>query len=190
MPFKKLVLLSIVVTLVCCKKKPVPDPHPEIKGTYFSIMQFAGDQWTTYHGMPFGLVKIVSTNGKTDSSYVSALTMDWGTDVLKPFFESDISNRKYLGHYRFSSFDDDLLGTRTYAYDAIDDDLFTRKLYISFNPENNKIVSIYIETQKQSNAKTITQKLLYKPLKLIQIQEFEGASMGAKMETEVKYIFL
>jgi hypothetical protein len=177
--------------LVSCKKKHIVAKNDNpAGGTYFSIVQFALDQWNNFRGEPFTLYKVTKENGKIDSIIVSADTLDWGTDVFKVFFPSDISDRRFLGHYRFSSFDDNVTASHIYYYEAIDDTLFTKKLQISVDPENNKILSIYIETQRDSGPKGVMQRLFYKPLKLIQIQEFGGTTIGAKMEKETEYFFM
>jgi hypothetical protein len=190
MSFRVLSISLLVLLFVSCKKNVVPAANPDIKGTYWSIVQFAMDQWATYHGQPISLVKIVKEDYKVDSSYVSALKMDWGTDVFKYFFATDISDKKYLGHYNFSSFDETTNQAHVYSYEAIDEDLFTRKLWITTDPSNNKILSIYIETRKNADAKQEVEKLYFKPQKLIQIQQFENSSTGLKMEKEIKYRFL
>jgi hypothetical protein len=175
--------------VVSCKKNSSVQTDPNIKGTYFSIIQFAQDQWATYHGQPFTLVKIVKQDYHVDSSYESALKMNWGDDIFKYFFATDISDKKYLGHYNFTSFDETTNQTHVYAYEAKDEDLYTRKLWITIDPFNNKILSIYIETRKNTDAKEEVLKLYYKPLKLIQIQQFQNSSAGLKMEKEIKYRF-
>lgn len=187
MSFRVLSIALLICILVSCKKKP--QSEPEVKGTYFSVVQFAQDQWATYHGQPLSLTKIVNDNGKIDSSYESALNMNWGDDVFKYFFATDISNKKYLGHYNFTSFDETTNDTHVFSYEAIDEDLFTRKLWITIDPTNNKILSLYIETRKDVNAKQVVGKLYYKPRKLIQIQEFQNSATGLKMDKEIKYRF-
>ena len=189
MSFRVLSIAILAFTIVSCKKNHADTPNSVGNERYFSIVQFAEDQWATFHGQPFSLTKIVSENGKVDSSYLSALQMDWGTEVFKVFFATDISDKKYFGHYNFSSFDENTNQTHVYAYEAKDEDLFTRKLWITIDPYNNRILSIYIETRKDVDAKQEVQKLYYKPKKLIQIQEFENSSTGLKMEKEIKFRF-
>lgn len=156
---------------------------------YFSIKQFIADQWDTYRGQPFGLQKIVYIDGKSDTSFVSAYDMDWGT-VFKTFFETDISDPKYIDRYQFSSFPDEATMTQNFFYEAKEDDLFTRKLQISADDVSHKVRSIYIETAKNGQWSKFSQKLFYMPLKIISIQEFEWAKTGPTKELRVEYRFL
>lgn len=153
--------------------------------TYFSITQFTVDQFHTFGGQPYTLHKVVTLNGKTDSSFESAFSMDWAS-VLKPFLASDISDKKYLDRYNFTLFEDDITDTRNFFYEAKDPKLFTKKLQISSDALNNKIQSIYIETEKNGKV----QKLFYKPVKLIQIQEFESSFLGKDKNLKVEYYFM
>ena len=111
--------------------------------------------------------------------------MDWKS-ILQPFFASDISDKKYLDQYNFSLFEDDVTDTRTLMYEAKDTKLFTKLLQIVTDQENNKITSIYVETEKNGKL----QKLLYAPVKLIQIQEFETSVIGNDKALKVEYFFL
>jgi len=173
---RALIIFLTLITLVSCKQKRVDNTAATTKadnGGYWSIIQFGQDQWQTFHGQPFTLEKIVTENGKTDSTYVPAFQMDWG-EIFNIFFKSDISDKKFIDHYNFSSFDEDVTGKHTFYYEAKDPDLYTRKLQISIDPTTNKIVSIYIETQQSSKYDGLSYKLYYAPMKLIQIQEFDN----------------
>lgn len=186
------ITLFAAITLVSCKNNG-PAAQQENGGTtgagYFSVKQFIKDQWDTYRGQPFGLQKIIYLNGKTDSSMISAYDMDWGT-VFKTFFETDISDPKFLGRYNFTSFPDDATETQNFYYEAKEDGLFTRKLQISADNVSHKVRSIYIETAKNGKWSNFSQKLFYMPLKTISIQEFEWAQTGPSKELRVEYRFL
>ena len=171
------------------KSKPVIPPVVAEKGTYFSINQFVKDQWNTYLGQPFPLMVVTTRNGKADTAITNAIELDWGS-IFKRFFETDISDPKYLGHYDFDMFLDESADTRNFYYEAKDEDLFTRKLQISAMQENNKIHSIYIETERKSGTKDIIQKLFYSPLSVIQVQEFDVLATGDKNQLRIEYFFM
>lgn len=158
------------------------------KGTYFSLRQFADDQFHTYHGYPFGFVRIHVVGDVKDSDVENTANVDWGF-ILKTFFAADIGEKKYLGRYNFNLFEDDMTATRNFLYEAKDASLYTQKLLISADQLNNRVRSIYIETEKHETFSSETQKLLYEPTKLIQIHRTEKNWFHTKNEL-IEYRFM
>lgn len=178
----------MLITLNSCK------PENEVviekgEGHYFSIKEFASDQWNNFHGQPYGMEKIVYMNGKKDSLITNADAVDWGA-ILKIFFATDISDPKYDGKYIFSDFADETTLTENYYYEAKDPKLYTQKLHVIADMRNHKISSIYIETLKRNKWGSRMQRLYYEPVKNISIQEFETTATGDKNEVRVVYRFL
>lgn len=182
---KNYLLFTLLLLTVSCKKKETNNEPNTANGNYFSIMQFAQDQFHLLWGQPYTFQKIVTLNGKSDSTFEKATDVDWAT-VLKPFFESDISDKKYLDQYNFTMFEDNTTETRNFFYEAKNKKLLTQKLQVTADLYNNKISAIYIETEKNGKV----QKLYYAPKKLIQIQEFETAFLGKDKNLKVEYYFM
>ncbi len=178
------------ISLSSCKEDSPIDKYAETNGTYFSVRQFALDQWNTFYGEPFLILKTVRVNsGKYDTSYTTSDTLNWG-NIFKMFFETEISDRKYLGQYKFTQFDDDQDETHNFFYEALDDDLYTRKLLITIDQYNQKVRGIYIEAAKKSIFEDRIVKLYYKPMKRIQIQTTESEMFGDKQHIVTEYEFL
>ncbi len=191
--FSAALFIAITSVLLCaCAKKNADenecDPS-KLKGTYYSIRQFARDQFDMYKGTPYGFKKVSVLNGKKDTAYENIYTLDWPM-IFKTFFETDISQRKFDCLYNFSMFDDDVSETRNYYYEAKDPKLFTRKLIITTNTTTQKVVSIYIETEKKTAFSFQAQKLLYIPLKVIQIQKYEKTFFRAPQDLFLEYDFM
>jgi hypothetical protein len=185
-----LLLLIVPIALFTSCKKKDKDPYAEVKGNYFSIRQYAEDQWNTYVGEHFAIVKTVRVNnGVTDSSYTLSDTLDW-SPIFKTFFATDISDRKFLGQYKFTQFDDEADDTHNFFYEALDDDLYTRKLLITIDKYNSKVRGIYVEAGTKSLLEDKTLKLYYKPMSIIQIQTEEKAVFGDKKHTVEQYDFM
>lgn len=159
------------------------------EGTYFSIIDFTKDQWQSFKGQPYAIKQITTLNGATDTVMLSALTMKW-SPIFKIFFESDISDPKFLDQYNFAMFEETTTEARTFTYTAKDPKLFTQKLEILADLFSNKIRSIYIETQKENFWNSETQKLYYAPLKVIQIQEYNNPLLGKNKDLVVMYKFM
>ena len=188
-----LLLVAILgIMLPSCQKKDAKDtkdPYADVQGNYFSIRQYALDQWNTFQGEPFTIVKTVKINDNTDSNFTTSDTLNWG-NIFKVFFETDISDRKFLGQYTFTQFDDNADGTHNFYYKANDLDLFTQKLLITIDQLNNKVKGIYIETYKKTLWDECKQTLLYAPMHTIQIQTDDKPIFGAKKYSVVQYTFM
>lgn len=156
---------------------------------YFSIIQFAKDQFDTYSEQPFTLRQVVTLDGKTDSAYIPAASVDWAS-IFKLFFATDISDRKFLDQYQFSEFEDNVTDSRVFYYTAKQEKLFTRTLQIAADPLTGKIRTIYIETRKKGRMFFRVQKLFYRPIKLIQIQEYEEVFPNHCRDLKAEYHFL
>lgn len=184
-------ILSIfILAFSSCKEDEVPDEYAKVKGTYFSVRQYALDQWNTFSNEPFLLVKTVRVNGgKYDSSYTTSDTLNWG-NIFKVFFKTDISDRSYLGKYKFTQFEDNQDDTRNFFYEALDEDLYTRKLLITIDQYNQMVRGIYIEATDKTIFDEKMVKLYYKPMSRIQIQEIETPMFGEKKHTVTEYEFM
>jgi len=181
--------MAFVLVFSSCKEKEKVNEFDNLKGNYFSIKQFALDEWNTFSGESFVIVKTVTENGKADSSFTNSDTINWSA-IFKTFFETDISDRKFLGQYKFSQFDDDNDGSHDMLYEAIDDDVLTRKLLITLDRYSRKVTGLYVVTLRKSPFHEVMQKLYYNPLKTIQIQTDDKPLVGKKKFTVVTYDFM
>jgi len=180
-----IVLVLIALSFSACKER-IPDYFANVEGSYFSINQFILEEWRTHAREPIVFKKTVTLNGKTDSTVNNVMQVDW-IDVLRYFSETEIGDRKFLGKYKFTQFDDDMDNTTNLYYMALDEHLYTQKLLITMNKFSKKLTGIYIETDKSNYFGSTHQKLLYRPAKTIQIQQFEHPLIGGKKELKIQY---
>ncbi len=178
-----------LLTVLSCQRYAARNEIVNEKDTYFSIKQFAADQIRLLWGQPHSLYKVTYLDGAVDSTLVNFVNLDW-SPLLKTFGESDISNKKIIGKYAFAQYEDGLTATRNFIYTAKDPKLFTRTLQIATDPSNNRITSIYIETSKHDFFGGVRQKLLYVPLRIIQVQETQSSKLGKARNLRVEYRFL
>lgn len=187
--FIAIILLASLSVTACKKKEEPPVKYNPDEGTYYSIRSFIEDQWSTYHGQPFLISKVVTMNGKKDSTTRSAIYVNWG-EIFNLFMETDISDPKFLDKYTFSLFREESMQTRNYYYEAKDPELYTQKLHIATDLWTNKVRTVYIETLKKTFWTKQTRKLLYSPITVIQIQEHEEPFIGKNKDLTIEYRFL
>jgi hypothetical protein len=188
----RLLLCLILLGNAACKQQKPDEILPKEKGTYFSIVDFTKDQYQTMSGQPFVIIQTSQfNNGTADSTWTDSYKMDW-SNVFKIFFAADISAPKFLGHYTFAVFDNPTLAMtlKCYNYEASEPELFTRKLQINTDPLNNRIISLYIETEKSSTWNRQSQKLFYMVNKFIQIQQYKKPLIGRAKNLITQYTFM
>ena len=154
------------------------------------MKQFMVDEWNTFAGEPFMIVKVITKDkGKPDSSLTNSDTINWAP-IVKLFADADISDRKFLGQYTFTQFDDNTDGTHNFFYEANDEELFTRKFLLTIDQFTAKVKGIYIETEKKTIFDDCVQKLYYAPLKTVQVQTDDKPLIGGKTHNVVQYDFI
>lgn len=178
----------VLLGMNACKPEQAKETAPEDRN--FSIRRFAAVQWFFYAGAPYSFERIIVLNGHRDTSYVSAMNMNWAP-VFKIFLATDISDPKFSGKYKFSSFEENTTVTVHNVYEATEPELFTRTLHVIADQENpDKIHSVYVETRKENGNDVIIQRLLYAPQKKLQIQEVTSSGLGPDKEFLAEYRFL
>ncbi|WP_162902799.1 hypothetical protein [Taibaiella koreensis] len=165
-----------------------PQKTGDTTETYFSITDYFNDQWKNRNGDPYTLLKIVETNGRRDSAYVPLDGVLWGR--LRAYFDAaDISDKKYLGWYKFDMFTDETTETTHLHYEAVAADLFLRKMDISADMVTNLVKSIYMETSRQQDGRLVRQKLQYMPDRIFQIQILGSEKGNITKDTLLEYRF-
>jgi hypothetical protein len=184
-------LFVLLLMLSSCQRYGTSKELVNDGNTYFSIKQYALDQVQMFGGVPHSLYRIVHLDGKVDSTITNFINMDWAS-IFQIFGASDISPKKFIGQYDFASYDDDATSSRGLIYTAKREypNLLTRTLQINADPSNNKITSIYIETAKSDFWGSTRQRLLYVPLRVIQIQEEQHGLLGKARKLRVDYRFM
>lgn len=157
--------------------------------TYFSIRQFAKDQFNTYWEQPFSFQRITKSNEKADTALITTEQMNW-EEILAPFFAADIGKTDLVGQYDFTIINEDATVSKIYHYQAKNPELHTQQFQVVTDPFNDRIKSIYIETKEKNWWKETTEKLYYAPLKVIQIQSFESYLVGKSEQKLLEYRFM
>lgn len=183
---KYLTICSLFLIHFSCNTKKENDS--EEKEGYFSVSQFLDDQWKNREGIPYLLLKVTNFNGIIDSSYVGLDSIIW-KEIRQPFDAADISDPEWIGRYHFSHYDEDVLNLAMFSYEAASDKLWVQKTDIGYDQTNNRIKTIYIETQKKNFVNLEKQKLLYIPDETIQIQTYQKTLISKAKDLKITYYF-
>ncbi len=165
---------------------PVMEENKE--DLYFSTKDFLDDQWKNRENQPYMLTRIITLNDRSDTAFVAWDSTFFAT-IRAPFDAADIGKRNLLGKYDFSVTEDNISGAYNLTYDAKTPELLTRKVIISMDSYNQRVRSVYIETMEDNRLHFRSQKLLYQPDVVIQIQEFEKTDVSGPKELRVIYKF-
>jgi len=183
-----MLLAGCVFIFSCSHKSTQQQPPAAADSGQYSVKSYVRGQIRLLYDQPITLDRIVWEGGDRDSALLPITELDWDK-VIPAFVKSDISAPEFIGQYRFSIADDDLTATRVLTYDALRPDLYTRIFQISTDVSNNLIRSIYIETRESGFWKKRSQKLLYVPGRVIQMQETEDPLIGATRQRRLEYRF-
>lgn len=158
--------------------------------SYFPLTYYIREQYALYFGEPFMVERILTLNGKRDSSLIRAGDADWAA-IVQPFFTADISPKRFVGKYEYSQFDDLATSQRIRSYEAKEPGLRTRQLLVNTDLENDHLVrSVFIATREESFWSTREQKLYYMPGRHISISETTRSRLGPDKDLHAEYRIL
>jgi hypothetical protein len=191
---------TLCLLLFACKEKQksatteqkaapiVPLKVEDTTQTYFSIRDYLNEQWNLKKDNPYTLLKIVIANGKRDSAFVPFDSANWFA-IMKPFYIADIGDKKYLGWYRFDSFEDEAAEEMHIHYEAIAPDTIMRKMDIAANRYSGMVNLVYMETRQKANNEIITRKMTYKRDDFIQVVESEKEEGKPAVQRVIEHRF-
>jgi hypothetical protein len=165
-----------------------PIPVEDTSDRYFSIKEYFEDHWGNRRQNPYTLLKVVKHNQKVDSSFVP-LDDNKFQIVIAPFVAADISDKQFLGWYKFSDFTEDITSRIHYYYEAVKPELFLQKMDVSLDEFTKLIKGVYLETRREVNGEIYTQKLDYTADQLFRLQDFATDTKGNTETYIVEYWF-
>lgn len=189
-PIMAAILLAVCSAFFACSPKAA---KPAGTGsadstTHYSVKNYIRGQILAMYGQPIVVERKIVHGNLADSSFIPISETDWD-EVLPIVASSDISDPQFTGSYEFNVADENITGSRILTYSAKRPDLFTQTFQINTDPLNFKVKSIYIETRRSGFWSKISQKILYTPFSILQIQETNDPLIGATKNTRLEYRF-
>ncbi|HEY8387942.1 MAG TPA: hypothetical protein VIK74_05025 [Parasegetibacter sp.] len=134
---------------------------PDAAGVYISVQLFVDNQIDVLKDMPRAIMRYTTTNGNTDSGYIS---LDEFAALAAVFGRPDFSSEPLKKWYKETSFVDETLNMITFNYQALKDTLELQRADILLTQETtgNKVSSVYMEKQIPAEDGTVFQKLYWK----------------------------
>ena len=148
-----LLLAAFLYALPACT--PASQPATPLS-PFFDLTGFFEEELDRLPGIGT-VTKSTTINGVTDTQRTAAL--DYRTE-LAPFLSADINRPAWLDKYRADSLHQDGV-LRRLTYTALDDDLFTRELFVSF--DGPAVDSIRIVKGSELMIADTRRELLYVP---------------------------
>lgn len=183
-----LLIAALVAFASCSGEKSPPPPAKAGDTTNYSVRRYILGQIEKLRGEPFVLTRTFTEGARKDSAYVLLDSVNW-KEIIPVFSASDISSPAYVGAYDFNSAEDAVTSSQVLTYSARRRDLFTQTFQITTDPLNFKVKSIYIETRKSGFWRSTSQKLLYVPMGVIQIQQTDDPLIGGTKQTRLELQF-
>ena len=153
--------------------------------TFFPVTQFIKAQLKDIDSMPITPLKIITYNGKTDSSWLKKEDI---RSFAQPFLHPEIDTTNFTSLFKQRSFLDQTINAITFSYDPIGelpDTLELKRWDVYIDPQKNGITRIYIVKEKSNNGILQTMQLIWKSnkwCKITTITEQPGKSPDIKEE--------
>jgi hypothetical protein len=128
-----------------------PPPKPN-KDTiqYYPVQQYFKDQFAYMDSTPFGLMKYVTINGKTDSGYIQ---MPEFKAIAAPFAQYDIGGKELKPKFDESLFNDESTESITMSYKCNEKTFPLQTLDVLLNRETN-VVKYIMQKKAYTNKDT------------------------------------
>jgi hypothetical protein len=138
---------------------------------------------------PYTFRKITIENDKRDTTYLKAKEIDWVV-LKKPFLDASLYDKKLDKHYKIDMITDTTTSALTIIYSALSPDDITQTLSIKASQADNKVQSVYAETNNAGFFSSKQYKLLYVFKKTIQIQEYSKSPFSKQKQKITTITFL
>lgn len=186
--FNFLFTLLLLLSFAACNSDKNKYPKGYEEGDeYFSTVDFFKDQWKSRDNYTYVFAKVTKVNGVVTDSTIVNWSETLFAEIAAPFEKADISDPKFLGKYNIDFIKEE---DNTVMYTANDEDLYTQKIILTFDGENSKVRSLYIETREDGLMNMDKKNLLYLPDNTTQFVEFKKAAMSKSEQIITTYKFL
>ena len=127
-----------------------------------------------------------------DGSDTTAITLEETKVLAAPFFEHDISQIRYKGKYRESSFADQSIPSITFVYEAQEVDLPLRRVDVVLKPDpasSDKVRTIYMEKSYLVGNTAVEEKLYWKADHFYQVIKSSTSPQGKSTLSQLKVVW-
>lgn len=166
-----LIIVSISFLLIACKNEKEKSTPPEIKEekNFFPIADYIKGEISYVDSLPLRMMKYVTVNGKTDSSF---LNLEDFNALAHEFLPNElIDSVAFEREFSENSFLDQTTQSLTFTYSTKNDKLALQRVDVVANRTSgfDKVRSIYMEKSMARNDTTIQKKMYWRAKKSFEI---------------------
>lgn len=178
---------TFLLLLQACKNKPIEYfgesmlNYPDMKVIWHDYIEHLQKE-------QHSILKIEIKNNKRDSAYIQCKDIQW-TEIKEIFDKANLYNKNYDKQYDIEVLSDTASPMLKLIYTSLNPQNFTQLLSIQAETFDNKIKSLYFETEDKHWWKSIKQKVLFVNNKTIQIQHISNGLIGGEQKKILQYIF-
>ena len=189
--FHSFLLFFLIFTWSCNSKKNKVTGIQEAdhKMVFLRIADLIRGQLTELDKIQLSPLKIVSYNGRSDSTWVKKEDIH---DFANTFLTPDIDTNYLKSLFNEKSFLDQTINAITFSYDPIStlpDTMSLRRWDVYIDPEKQTIKRIYIVKEVKSNGKSQTLQLTWIPQSWAKINTLSNDIKNIKLVKEEKLIW-
>ncbi|HHS95158.1 MAG TPA: hypothetical protein ENJ45_01100 [Phaeodactylibacter sp.] len=172
-----LCFLSLCTLLLLAGACHIADKEAKaITNSFFDLKGYFQKEYTRLKNASHITQKTISLNGKSETKELEGIDF---SQELAAFASADINRIAWKDKYRIDSLKDNLGQLKALHYTAIDKNMKTRRLYVSF--QKAKVDSIYIKKEVEGFAVHRNSDLIYLPDKGYRISIEQGV-LGSEIQ--------
>jgi len=179
--------VSILSIMVACTGKNKYQGDSMVNYPDLTLIQ--KEYLSPYEKSPNTFLKVEFKNNQKDSSYLKAEQVNW-KEINDLFAKANLYQKQLDKQYLITVISDTLSPTMTLLYSSLNPQNYIRKLSINAESTDNKILSIYWETQDEGFYSSEEKKILYVVGKTLQIQQFNKKVLASGKKKIIQYVFL
>ncbi|HLX92275.1 MAG TPA: hypothetical protein VKR32_11355 [Puia sp.] len=183
------ILLTIIILCGCHDRQPqagnAATDAPTEKKHFFPVVDYMRGQIRIVDSLPTAILKVVTRDGKPDSSFIKRDEFD---RLASEFIPADLQQENFETHFKETSFLDQTTNSATFTYSSTDPKLALQRVDVLATPDEvySKVKSIYLQETLNKNDTVIVKKLIWQAKKRFQIATSEQAPNDRKKMTQVQ----
>jgi hypothetical protein len=183
-------VLLVFATGCSDKQKSNQEPAADTEQIkeYFPVYDFLSTEISNVDSLPVGLKYYHTSNGKTDSGYITHTDFD---KLVSLFTPAEIKPEKFKNDFKETSFYDRASKTSTFMYQPLQTDNPVKRIDILTKATDSydKVSSIYIHAVRTTRDSSVVNKMIWRSGRFMQLNQEINYPGKPSAERQIKVVW-